>query len=135
MRASRRWTLLWVVAGVLGLALWFAGSGIWRTHSRMGRGMMGGAAGGMMGGMPSRDVVPPGTQPEDLTGPESRGAALVGQYCTQCHNLPSPSLHTAAEWPPVVERMRQNVATLKKTPFTDAERDAIVQYLQEHARQ
>ena len=35
----------------------------------------------------------------------------------------------------VVERMRQNIGTLKKTPFTDAERDAIVQYLQENARQ
>jgi hypothetical protein len=34
----------------------------------------------------------------------------------------------------VVERMRQNIGTLK-TPFTDAERDAIVQYLQENARQ
>jgi cytochrome c5 len=89
---------------------------------------------GMMGGMPSRDVVPPGTRPEDLPSPESRGAALVNQYCTQCHNLPSPLLHSAAEWPQVVERMRQNITTLKRTPFTSAEREAIVRYLQEHAR-
>jgi hypothetical protein len=135
MRAFPRWTLLWVVAVLLALAIWSAGTGMWRTHSRMGGGMMGGPAGGMMGGMPSRDVVPPGTRPEDLPVPESRGAALVNQYCTQCHNLPSPSLHASGEWPQVVERMRLNIATLKKTPFTDAERDAIVQYLQKHARQ
>ena len=135
MRALRRWTPLWIVAVLLGLAIWYAGAGMWRTHFRMGPGMMGGPAGGMMGGMPSRDVVPPGTRPEDLPVPESRGAALVNQYCSQCHNLPSPSLHTAVEWPQVVERMRQNITTLKKTPFTDVERDEIIRYLQEHPRQ
>jgi hypothetical protein len=126
------------VAGLATLALaLLAGFVAWRATRppRMGRGMMGGPAGGMMGGMPSRDVVPPGTRPEDLPVAESRGAALVIKYCTQCHNLPSPSLHSAAEWLQVVERMWQNIGTLKKTPFTDAERDAIVQYLQENARQ
>lgn len=52
-----------------------------------------------------RDRVPPGLDPALLPAPDSRGARLLGRYCTQCHELPGPGHHTAAEWPAVLERM------------------------------
>jgi cytochrome c5 len=51
------------------------------------------------------DVLPPGVDPNLLPEPESRGARLLERYCTQCHNLPGPGIHTATEWPLVVNRM------------------------------
>lgn len=38
--------------------------------------------------------LPPGIEPEDLPETDSTGAKLIVRYCTQCHNLPSPSMHT-----------------------------------------
>ncbi len=52
-----------------------------------------------------RDRVPPGLDPMLLPEPDSRGARLLKQYCTQCHELPGPGRHTAEEWPAVLERM------------------------------
>ena len=49
--------------------------------------------------------LPPGIEPEDLPEPDSTGAKLLVRYCTQCHTLPSPSMHTAQEWPEVTQRM------------------------------
>jgi len=51
------------------------------------------------------DRLPPGIDPKLLPDPKSRGARLLQQYCAQCHNLPGPGMHTAAEWPDVVNRM------------------------------
>lgn len=74
----------------------------------------GGFMGGMMMGredmkaMMSRMMsaqLPPGIDPQDLPEPRSEGARLLAQYCAQCHHLPGPGLHTAQEWPAVVERM------------------------------
>jgi cytochrome c5 len=39
------------------------------------------------------------------------GAQEFEHVCAKCHALPSPKLHTAAQWPPVVERMRRHLAT------------------------
>ena len=50
-------------------------------------------------------ILPPTFEPVQLPQPASRGAALVVQYCVQCHNLPNPAMHDAAKWPKVVERM------------------------------
>lgn len=49
--------------------------------------------------------LPPGIKPEDLPEPDSSGAQLVARYCVQCHNIPSPGMHTAEEWPNVEVRM------------------------------
>ncbi len=49
--------------------------------------------------------LPPGISPEDLPEPDSPGARLLVRYCSQCHNLPGPAMHTAEEWPFVVARM------------------------------
>jgi hypothetical protein len=48
---------------------------------------------------------PPGIAPGDLPNPTSREAGLVVQYCMQCHELPSPAMHSATDWPRVVRRM------------------------------
>jgi len=39
--------------------------------------------------------------PNDSTG----GVELMQKYCEQCHYLPGPGRHTAAEWPQVLEKM------------------------------
>lgn len=48
---------------------------------------------------------PPGIAPRDLAEPASPGAQLVASYCAQCHELPSPMMHSATDWPRVVRRM------------------------------
>jgi hypothetical protein len=34
--------------------------------------------------------------------------------CNQCHVLPDPKRHTAAEWPKVVERMQENMQWMNR---------------------
>lgn len=54
----------------------------------------------------ARIALPPsGIGPGDLPNPTSREAGLVVQYCAQCHELPSPAMHSATDWPRVVRRM------------------------------
>jgi cytochrome c5 len=48
---------------------------------------------------------PPGVAPGDLPNPESEGARHVAAFCAACHNLPSPMIHSATDWPSVVRRM------------------------------
>ncbi len=50
-------------------------------------------------GLPPNDF-----QPEDLPEAGSRGAGLLQLYCIQCHWLPTPRMHSAAEWPILVRR-------------------------------
>jgi mono/diheme cytochrome c family protein len=69
----------------------------------MGHSMMG----GMMDG-----AFPPATDPALLPERESKGAQLLQSYCTQCHGLPAPGLHTVAPKKPGVN--------LPLTPSSDA---------------
>jgi cytochrome c5 len=48
---------------------------------------------------------PEGTTLADLPEPESPGAVAVQQYCTACHALPHPAMHSATDWPAVARRM------------------------------
>jgi mono/diheme cytochrome c family protein len=48
---------------------------------------------------------PPGISPTDLPEPATPGANLLATYCAQCHDLPSPGMHSATDWPSVVRRM------------------------------
>ena len=48
---------------------------------------------------------PSGVAPGDLPDPQSRGAQLVIAYCAQCHSLPTPTMHSATDWPSVARRM------------------------------
>ena len=102
-------------------------------------GMMDGRCGGMMEGMMMGGEMPRGVDPAQLPEPQSAGARLVNQYCTQCHGLPTPALHSAPGWSPVVGRMnvrmqwmRQNSSMGIAAP-TPEELQAIYGYMQAHA--
>ncbi len=87
------------------------------------------------------DMLPP-MNPDQLPDPDSKGARLLQQFCTQCHNLPGPGLHTAAEWPAVVGRMERRMQMMRrhgmmmgKIEATNKEELAtILGYLQAHAQ-
>ena len=44
----------------------------------------------------------------------SAGAESFRVACVQCHALPDPQMHTAREWPAVVERMRKNMEWMNR---------------------
>jgi cytochrome c5 len=48
---------------------------------------------------------PPGINAADLPDGSSPGAVAVARYCTQCHDLPSPTMHSSTDWPGVLRRM------------------------------
>lgn len=61
--------------------------------------------------------------------------------CGQCHVLPDPRRHTAAEWPAVVSRMQQNMQWMNRVVGSQPDPDepqlrveAILDFLQRHAR-
>ncbi len=110
----------------------------------MGRGLMKEMMQEMISGR-----LPPGIKPESLPEPASPGARLLAQYCTQCHNLPSPAMHAAEEWPVIEARMfsrMQMMAGMKgmmggmmrrrmmdlEAPLKQEE-EAILAYLQQYA--
>jgi cytochrome c2 len=82
-------------------------------------------------------ALPPGVAPESLPEPASQGATLLRKYCTQCHALPSPSMHGPADWPSIGRRMWVRIDMMAgalgvQTPST-AERAELLAYLQKHA--
>jgi hypothetical protein len=54
-------------------------------------------------------VIPKGLNPDALPSPDSRGATMLTLYCVQCHDLPTPVMHTAEEWEVVVNRMEKEM--------------------------
>ena len=80
---------------------------------------------------------PPGITLADLPDPNSPGAKLIGSYCGQCHNVPSPQMHSATDWPSVARRMWLRMELLPptlgvKTP-TLGERFVLLDYLTANA--
>lgn len=80
---------------------------------------------------------PPDVKPADLPEPNSKGAQLLGQYCAQCHNLPSPLMHSATDWPSIARRMWLRMEWLPPTLGVKvpamAERFAMLDYLTANA--
>lgn len=76
---------------------------------------------------------PPGIAPGDLPSPESAGARHIAAFCASCHNLPSPMIHSATDWPSVVRRMWLRMDRLPSTFSvkvpTMQERQAMLDYL------
>ncbi len=72
--------------------------------------------------------------PGNLPSPESEGAKLFRDRCSQCHSLPDPALHTAAEWQGIVDKMRAYMQAMDKKVITRDEEKEIAGYLQLHAR-
>ena len=54
-------------------------------------------------------VIPAGMDPNNLPDAESRGATILTLYCAQCHDLPTPAMHTALEWKEVLGRMMTQI--------------------------
>ena len=54
-------------------------------------------------------VIPKGLNPEALPDANSRGATVLVLYCAQCHDMPSPAMHTQQEWQQVVDRMEKEM--------------------------
>jgi hypothetical protein len=82
---------------------------------------------GMMGGTGMRGMMRKGAMEPPMGGAESRpgatpsatprrpseiasGYEAFDQICGRCHVLPNPRVHTADQWPLVVERMRAHLA-------------------------
>lgn len=49
--------------------------------------------------------LPEGVPARDLPDPDSPGARLVAEYCSQCHGIPTPGRHSAEDWIPTLRRM------------------------------
>ncbi|QXP89196.1 hypothetical protein [Methylococcus capsulatus] len=121
--------------------------------TRLAQGMMdpGMMRPGMMGGMHRNmmqrmmgGALPPGIDPALLPEPHSAGAMVLQDYCTQCHNLPGPGMHTAAEWPRVLGRMNMRMQMMGGGMMggmmgvmapSRAELEILLAYLQKHAQQ
>jgi hypothetical protein len=74
----------------------------------------------------------------DVFRPEGEAFRLA---CSQCHVLPDPERHTAAEWPAVVARMEQNMQWMNRVVGTKPVQgepqlrvDEINAFLEKHAR-
>lgn len=83
-------------------------------------------------------VLPPqGTSPSDLPNPDSDGARAVAQFCVMCHAIPSPTMHSATDWPVVIRRMwlrTDYVSESHGVPSPNAaQRQTITQYMLDHA--
>lgn len=50
-------------------------------------------------------TLPEGVPADALPEPDSRGARLALEYCSQCHGVPSPKRHSASDWIPTLRRM------------------------------
>jgi len=91
--------------------------------------------GSMMGGQ-----MPQGADPAQLPDPDSPGARLINRFCTQCHGLPTPMLHSDTGWPPVIKRMSirmdwlyRNNSRMDIFAPSEAEVKTITEYMQKHA--
>ena len=88
----------------------------------------------------ARIALPPaGFTPADLPEPDSQGAKLVAEYCTQCHELPTPGAHSATDWPRVLRRMWIRMDELPDSlgvkTLAEGERTRVSQYLMANALQ
>ena len=83
-------------------------------------------------------VLPPsGLAPADLPDPGSDGAQAVAQFCASCHALPSPTTHSATDWPVVMRRMWLRIDFVAESHGlpspTAAERLTITHYMLDNA--
>ncbi|TAM58404.1 MAG: hypothetical protein EPN49_12715 [Rhodanobacter sp.] len=68
---------------------------------------------------------------KELDTPAGRA---FSETCSQCHALPDPAQHIAADWPGVVLRMKHNMVALGKPAPAPSTLDAIEAYLQKYAK-
>lgn len=86
----------------------------------------------------ARVALPPDDfNPELLPEGKSYGASILIKYCGQCHAVPTPTTHSATDWPGVLRRMWLRMEHLQP-PYTVAvpeigERATLLTYLRDHA--
>jgi len=82
---------------------------------------------------------PPGLTAADLPDPQSEGAQALGQFCSVCHSLPAPTIHSATDWPSTLRRMWLRMellpAGLRVPVPSEQQRQAMVNYVISHALQ
>jgi len=84
-----------------------------------------------------RVAIPGGLTADQLPDPQNKGAALFASYCGQCHNLPSPRMHSTGDWPMRFEKMMDHAMLMAgaspdvKIPV-DKEKKEIVSYLEKN---
>lgn len=77
--------------------------------------------------------------PDLLPAGKSYEASLLIQYCGQCHAVPTPTTHSATDWPSVLRRMWLRMEDMP-APYTVAvpevgERARLLTYLRDNALQ
>ena len=100
MRRNRRLLTTALALLLVGISGQFAV----RSMAQQNHMNMMGETGCMMG-----NRMPQGISPERLPEPGAEGARLLGRYCSQCHGVPGPGMHTASEWPDVLARMNRRM--------------------------
>jgi cytochrome c5 len=125
------------ISGCLLLTLSLSVSAQWMGG---GRGQTGWWGGGMCRMM---DVSPQPVAPASLLEPNSLGAQLLKNQCTQCHGLVAPGKHAAQDWPAIVDRMDRRMQMMAQGNMgmmrhsiellTSAEKQALLGYLGKHS--
>jgi mono/diheme cytochrome c family protein len=69
-----------------------------------------------------------------LPDAQSYGARLYAARCGQCHSAYDPASLTAPMWQVQVEAMEARMRQARLPELTDAERQAILDYLEQHAQ-
>jgi len=102
---------------------------------RCGMGRCGGGGGGMMWGGKGKPKIGDVTE---LPESKSQGAKLVNRYCTQCHALPNPKLHSTEGWSVTLERMNARMQWMSQNgneilaPTTN-ELETLTAYMRKHS--
>jgi cytochrome c553 len=65
---------------------------------------------------------------------EGKGGMAFLTFCSQCHDLPHPRQHLVSEWPKVVDRMQDYAYFVGRRMITDAEKEAITEFLKSKGR-
>jgi cytochrome c5 len=80
---------------------------------------------------------PAGITAASLPDPESPGAKKVAEVCSGCHNIPSPTAHSATDWPSVARRMWLRIDLLPRDLTVSspsmADRQIMLKYLLDHS--
>ncbi len=105
------WAVLAGGIGILALTVYLE-SNYQAREARIDRAhaVKAGAAEPSPAGLDAR-VIPKGLNPLDLPDADGRGATLLTLYCVQCHDLPTPLMHSAAEWPAIIDRMQRHMGS------------------------
>jgi hypothetical protein len=67
----------------------------------------------------------------DLDSPEGR---IYARRCGACHGVPDPRFRTAEEWKHVLPDMEHRIHERGQPALGDEERQAIMKYLNQHAK-